>query len=321
MATGNQALPGAPVTAERAMTAHPSQVKPRRGAGGRWLVWGLRGVVWIVLALIAFRGVAAIVMGTPLAGGVTQAVARAPAPAFPAQLAEAYALEFGQVYLDFSPASAGRRASSLAAFLPVGASPQFGWSGQGTQRLDSVQIAGIKIDDAHNAVVTLLARVNGQLIDVGVPIYAAHGGMVVSGQPALLPAPAGVTLPVASAVAAGPRTTQSIRHFLPTFFRAFASGNDLGRYLDNGVRVAGLNGVVTLAKIEHVTVASGSGAAKKALVTVAWLADGTASAQGAAGASAPARIAMTYAMTLVRRGGAWYVRSIGAATTLAGASS
>ena len=33
-----------------------------RGAGGRWLVWTFRVVVWVVLLVIGYRGVMAIVL-------------------------------------------------------------------------------------------------------------------------------------------------------------------------------------------------------------------------------------------------------------------
>src|SRR4249920_969131 len=45
-----------------------------RGAGGRWLVWVFRVVVWLVLLLIGYRGVTAIMAGETTSGG-------APAPA------------------------------------------------------------------------------------------------------------------------------------------------------------------------------------------------------------------------------------------------
>src|SRR5437763_9940208 len=88
-----------------------------RGAGGRWLVWTFRVVVWLVLLIIGYRGVTAIVLNeTPpahprAAGGTPSAVA------FPVDLAGAYAMQFGQVYLNASPASASQRGSDLAQFL------------------------------------------------------------------------------------------------------------------------------------------------------------------------------------------------------------
>jgi len=40
------------------------------------------------------------------------------------------------------------------------------------------------VRDPQHAVVTLLALVNGQLIQLGVPVAASAGGVVVSGEPA-----------------------------------------------------------------------------------------------------------------------------------------
>jgi hypothetical protein len=44
-------------------------------------------------------------------------------------------------------------------------------------------------------VVTLLARASGQMFELGVPVYAADGGLSVSAEPALLPPPARATTP------------------------------------------------------------------------------------------------------------------------------
>src|SRR5205823_13913722 len=83
-----------------------------RGAGGRWLVWVFRVVVWLVLLLIGYRGVTAIMAGETTSG--------APAPtatsrtAFPSALAGAYALPFRQRYLNAAPATANPRARAPA---------------------------------------------------------------------------------------------------------------------------------------------------------------------------------------------------------------
>ena len=52
---------------------------PRSGAGGRWLLWPLRAVLWGTLLIVAFRGVAAIVLN--------QGLTSAAAPAAPVRLA------------------------------------------------------------------------------------------------------------------------------------------------------------------------------------------------------------------------------------------
>ena len=322
MATGNQVLPGAPATAERAVTAEPAQQWLRRGAGGRWLVWALRGVAWLVVLLVGYRGVLAIMAGPSARRAPARIPAAArPSPAvgapgdrgFPAALASAYALEFGQVYLGVSPAGAARRAASLASFLPPGADPRLGWNGAGTVTVQSVQVAGISVRDAHDAVVTLLARINGHLIELGVPVYAARGSLVVSGQPALLPAPASVAPPAGLASTAGRPASAAMRSFLAGFFRAFASGRGLGTYLGPGVHLTGMGGAVTLGRVVRVLVPA-AGPAGSVRVTVAWLAGSGTGRAAASGRSGPARITMTYALTLVRLGGSWDVRSIGAAT-------
>src|SRR5437764_9692213 len=102
-----------------------------RGAGGRWLVWAFRVVVWAVLLIIGYRGVTAIVLNeTP--GGSRAAPAPSQGTGFPAMAAGAYAMAFAQVYLNANPASAAQRASELSQFLPPGTDPQLGWNGQGT---------------------------------------------------------------------------------------------------------------------------------------------------------------------------------------------
>src|SRR5215472_11035533 len=171
-----------------------------RGAGGRWLVWTFRVVVWAVLLIIGYRGVMAIVLNeTP--PGKTPAAPAASTPAFPVQEAGAYALQFGQAYLNASPRTASQRASELAPFLPPGTpDQQLGWNGGGSLTLQSEEVAGVRVQDAQHAVVTLLARVNGNMMELGVPVYAAAGGLGISGQPAWLPAPKPVVQPAAPAV-------------------------------------------------------------------------------------------------------------------------
>src|SRR5215467_7947235 len=132
-----------------------------RGAGGRWLVWTFRVVVWLVLLIIGYRGITAIVLNETPPSHSPPAHVTAP-PAFPSAMAGAYAMQFGQVYLNASPATSGQRASELAAFLPPGApDPQLGWNGGGSLSLQSEQVAGVTVRDAQHATVTLLARVNG----------------------------------------------------------------------------------------------------------------------------------------------------------------
>lgn len=347
MATGKQVLPGVQATTgwARQDTGYTSgepveqaQRTARRGAGGRWLVWVMRGVVWVVLLLIGYRGVAAIVTSyegrSGSAGNAGAAGAGQPASGFPVTLASAFALEFGQIYLNFSPATAAQRASELAPFLPAGTDAQLGWNGSGSQTVQSVQPAGVQVRGAHSAVVSLLALANGRLIELSVPVYYADGGLVVSGQPALTAPPVAVVPP------AGPKVTQdlagqqALRGLLPAFFRAYAGGpsSQLAAFAAPGTQLSGLGGEVGFGGIVNVSVPATASAAKNGAaknnavrnitVTVAWLPVSTPSAgPPTSSAGGRAQIDMTYAMTVVQRAGRWYVSSVGAATALAGPSS
>jgi Conjugative transposon protein TcpC len=319
LAAADEAVPGVAEPAELT-EQRPEQW---RGAGGRWLVWAFRAVIWVVLLIIGFRGVASIVtghgqLGTGAKGG--NAPAAASGSGFPTTLAEAFALQFGSVYLNFGPATAAQRANDLTPFIPVGADPQFGWNGDGSQQLQSEQVAGISVQNAHHAVVALLAQVSSGLIELGVPIYSAQGGLVVSAEPALLPLPERASPPTPATTPSDPAATAALTGQLPGFFRAYASGDQqtLGRFLAPGAVITGLAGTVTFESISGMEVPSG-GATRRIAVSVVWQlpAQSTSrqrarqSARAASvGAAAPG-LQMTYEMTVVRRSGTWYVKAIG----------
>src|SRR5216683_3253657 len=242
-----------------AARGHPS--RGWGGAGGRWLVWTFRAVLWAVLLIIVYRGVTAIVTGETQRSAATGAgVSTSPASRFPVTLANAYALQFGEVYLNFSPNTAGQRAAQLAGFLPTGA------------------------------------------------------GLVVSGEPAWLPAPSRIPVPSPTAVGTDSATQTVLTNQLPSFFEAYASGNQvtLGRFLAPGAAVSGLGGAVAFKSITNISVPTG-GAIRHIIATVLW----NLPPQGGAtkkGGGAPGGLEMSYALTMMQRGGTWYVRDISAAT-------
>jgi hypothetical protein len=323
-------------------------------------------VVWAILLLIGYRGVVAIVMGSPISAGsragspghggahagptgsgrtggsassntgkagVTQprgsGTARpastgqagtGPIDGFPVTLAQAYALDFGEAYLNFDPSSARQRAIALAEFLPPGTNAQLGYDGKGTQTLQSEQVAATHVTSAHAAVITLLAEVNGKLIELGVPIYSSGGAMVVSGKPALLPPPAKATIPATHAQPGDRVTEAELARRLPTFFRAFA-GSDVVRspsLISGPGEIGGLNGMVTFDGIAAVNAPVAGGTTRHITVTVIWSTAGQVKVRTSTVANIPATIATTYAMTVVRRGGIWYVESIGASAATPG---
>ncbi len=295
--------------------------QPRRawtGGGGRWRLWPLRLVLWAALLVIAYRGVTAIVVnpaGAPRAGATSSAGATT--GQFPVALAEAYASEFGQVYLNFSPATQAQREQELAAFVPASvaaANPDLGWDGAGQMNLQSEQVAGIAVQDRQHAVVTLLATVNGELMELGVPVIASAGGVVVAGEPAWLPAPPQVSPPPQPGGGSDPVAQGELMKELPAFFQAYANGDSaaLSRFAARGVSLTGLGGAVAFDSIASLHVPPG-GAMRQITVSVIW----QVPSQGSPGI---AKIEMTYRVSvLALQSGKWYVNEISASTEAVGA--
>jgi len=290
-----------------------------RGSGGRWLIWVGRAVVWAVLLIVGYRGVLAIIQGqgSPQSAA-TGASAATAGSRFPVSAAEAYALEFGNVYLNFSPATAIQRSRGLASFLPPGTSPQLGWNGAGTERVLDDQVAAVSVTSADNAVVTLLARLSsGSLVELGVPVYAAQGGMSVSGDPALLPGPATAVPPALRHATSDRAVAAALQSQLPAFFQAYAGddGTTLARFAAPGAHIYGLGGGVSFDAIDSVYAPAG-GDHRQVDVTVTWElpSSAVASAQSGNITGAPAALPMTYQLTVVREGNGWDVESIGPVT-------
>jgi hypothetical protein len=311
-----------PVSAEADRGA-PAAKPPWSGGGGRWMVWPLRIVLWAVILIVGFRGIMAIATHQPLTGssgtgggtgtGIgTDASSADSATGFPVLLGEAFALRFGQVWLNFSPGGAAQRAQQLAPFIPVTSrttDPQFGWNGAGTSRPQGIQVAGIEARSAQTAVVTLLATVNDQPMELGVPLYVDGTGIVVSGHPAWLPAPPTAQLPKAQSAGSDSAAKNALSSQLPNFFQAYASGDQatLNRYLMPGVSFSGLGGTVSFGSIAAITVPPGNGT-RQITVTVDWM------LPGQVGLGAP-RLATTYDMSVVdQQSGRWYVKDIRAST-------
>jgi hypothetical protein len=296
----------------------PTAKPPWGGGGGRWAVWPLRIVLWAVVLIVGYRGVTAIVLGETPSGGSDNANGTGTSTAsatsgFPVTLGEAFALRFGQIYLNVNPTKAAQRAQQLAAFIPADTranDPEFGWTGTGTSVVQSVEVAGIDVRSAKSAVVTLLASVNGNMMELGVPVYSSGGALVVSGEPAVLPAPPSATLPQSHRPSSDQTAKSALASQLPGFFRAFASGDQagLGRYLAPGIStMGGLDGSVKFASITSLSVPPG-GATRDITVTVDW----TLPSQ--AGADSP-RLSTTYDMSVVdQQSGRWYVKDIRAST-------
>jgi Conjugative transposon protein TcpC len=284
------------------------------GAGGRWLIWVARAIAWAVLLLIGYRGVLAIVQGPTARAPAASSKLQSGSGQFPVTGAEAYALQFGDVYLNFTPATAAARNQDLAKFLPPGASPSLGSDAAGTLHMIDEQVASVSVTGMHTAIVTLLARLSsGRLIEIGVPIYATASGMSVSGYPALLPGPAKAVPPPVSQQTSDRATEAALQAQLPAFFEAYASGDQgtLARFTAPGAHITGLHDGVSFGGIDSVYVPAGD-STRQIAVTVTWKLPSAAATT--AKSSASAALQTTYRMTVVRKDGSWDIRSIGAST-------
>ena len=313
-----------PLTAggpDGSLAANPG-IASWQGAGGRWLLWPLRVVLWAALLVIVFRGITAIVFNAapaPEGGGTGPQSATAK---FPVTLAEAYAAEFGRVYLSFSPQNQAQREQALVAFVPasvLAADPDLGWNGTGQLNLQAVQVAGITVQDPGHAVVTLLALVNGQLIRLGVPVAASGSGLVVSGEPAWLSAPPQISPRPAAPSGSDPVAQSQLMNELPAFFQAYANSDSatLNQFTVRGVSLTGLGGTVTFGSISALHVPPG-GATRQITVTVIWQLPDQTAASGNLGIAS--KLEVTYGMSVVElHSGKWYVKEIGASTEAVGA--
>ena len=186
--------------------------------------------------------------------------------------------------------------------------------------LQSEQVAGIAVQDRQHAVVTLLALVNDQPMELGVPIAASGQDVAVSGEPAWLPAPAPISPPATGARGPDPVAQSQLMRELPAFFQVYGSGDSaaLRPYLAPGVSVTGLGGALAFDSIAALDVPTG-GATRTIYATVIWQVPEQAGSTVAKSGMA-SKLQMTYCMSVVDlRHGKWYVKEIGASTEAVGA--
>ncbi|WP_067818185.1 conjugal transfer protein [Actinomadura kijaniata] len=275
------------------------------GAGGRMWVWIGRAILWSVLLVILVNGIRApFERFTADSGPSSGGTAATAAAGFPTGEAGAFATRFAHVYLNYDQRNAGARENQLRQFLPEGTDGRFGWNGAGQLSVQSVQMAGVQVHDAHNATVTVLAHGGDKWFRLAVPVYADKGALVVSGKPALLPQPARATLPQPGVRERDEALENELKTALGSFFEAYAQGNQetLARF-SAGPAIQGLGGAVTYTptSVQQVVAPRGAADQRTVTVTVAWQIPG-----GSAGGT----LEQDYRLDMVRKGGTWYVKDI-----------
>lgn len=284
------------------------------GSGGRWWIWVGRAILWACLIVVLVNGVRAPFERFTAEPAQAPSSPRQDARAqFPATAASAYAVQFAGAYLNYDQKDPVARQEQLQFFLPDGADGQLGWNGAGEMQLQSVQVAGVDVRDANNAVVSLLARANDKWLQLAVPVYAKDGHLVVSGQPAILPPPERAQLPQAAGRERDVGLENELRQALTGFFRAYASGDTvaLSRFSDSS-SITGLAGAVTFGQLRDVNAPSGAADERKIIAIVMWQVP-SAQPKGASG-----ELEQAYELTVVKKDGTWYVRDIRGSTQPAG---
>jgi hypothetical protein len=227
----------------------------------------------------------------------------------------AFAAQFAGVYLNFSPEDAPSRAGKLAAFLPDGSDQQLGWDGAGKMAAVAIQPYDIEAPDAQNAIVSVAFQSGPRRLILSVPIYYAGDdsgkGFVVSGRPALLPAPAPADLPQLAQPEGDEAAAAELKPQLEGFFKDYASGDTAGlqRYVAAGKSVASF----TFAELKKVVVPVG-GATREIQAVVVWIVPSGAvpSADPSAtdAVAADGRLEQAYRLTVEKQGDKWYVDEI-----------
>ncbi|MFI7704413.1 conjugal transfer protein [Nonomuraea sp. NPDC049480] len=230
----------------------------------------------------------------------------------------AFAAQFAGVYLNFSPEDAASRQRKLQAFLPDASNPQFGWDGNGRLGAVAIQPYDIESADAHNAVVSVAFQSGPRRMMLSVPIYYsgddAGKRFVVSGRPAILPAPAPAELPQVAPPETDDAAAAELKPQLEGFFKEYASGDPAGlqRYVAAGKTLPSFGGVFTFAELQKVVVPVG-GATREIQAVVVWVvSNGEASPSPNATdpAAAGARLEQAYRLTVEKQGDKWFVADI-----------
>ncbi|MEU6717822.1 conjugal transfer protein [Nonomuraea sp. NPDC046802] len=230
----------------------------------------------------------------------------------------AFAAQFAGVYLNFNPQDAPSRSRKLAAFLPDDTDPQWGWDGYGQFAAVAIQPYDIEATDARNAVISVAFQSQARRMMLSVPVYYsgddAGRKFVVSGHPAVLPAPAPAELPQVAEPETDDATATELKPQLEGFFKEYASGNVSGlqRYLAAGKSLPSFGGAFSFAELKEVVVPVG-GATREIQAVVVWsVADG--GAQPTPDTTDPdavgGKLEQAYRLTVEKQGDKWFVADI-----------
>ncbi|MEU5770220.1 conjugal transfer protein [Streptomyces asoensis] len=215
----------------------------RISGGGRRTHVALRATLLITTCVFALGscGVMGLVIGkssgTTTAGLDASDATRYRLTEFPTEQAAAFAEQYAQLCMTFSPDTSSARRTDLARYTSAGVDPDCGWSGEGTSKAVSVTWDGTaeKLPEYgdHGRYLGVQVRTeDGTLTTLTVPVYvqnlATGEGMRVSGDVGQMPLPAAADVPEVDQgdeVVDDTLSTQLQKEVLPGYFEAWGASN------------------------------------------------------------------------------------------------
>jgi Conjugative transposon protein TcpC len=272
------------------------------GGGEAWVRNLLRVLLVAALGLLLLLGLRDVVR--PFVAGRPAPAPTSPTVGYPREPAEAFAVRFAMAYLTFDGAHPDARQRALAAYLPDSGDPALGWDRSGKQTALEGVPAGIQVESANRALVTVAVLVDQQRwIYLAVPVVSDQGGLAVAA-PALVPPPGRASWQQPSSITSDDQDStlsSQLRPSLTAFFRAYAasSASELAYYAAPGAQIQGLDGEVELRELSDISVLQGSTDQRDAVATVRWL-----------DRHSGARLTEGYRLRLVQVDGKWLVGEV-----------
>ncbi|MGW1785915.1 conjugal transfer protein [Streptomyces sp. NPDC002143] len=212
-------------------------------SGGRRTHVALRATLLITTCVFALGscGVMGLMVGKS-SGATTAGLDAADATRyrlteFPTEQAAAFAEQYAQLCMTFSPDTSSTRRTDLARYISAGVDPECGWSGQGTSKAVSATWDGTAENlpeyGDHGRYIGVQVRTDdGTLTTLTVPVYVQNlktgEGMRVAGDIGQMPMPAAADVPEVDQgdeVVDDALSTQLQQQVLPGYFEAWGASD------------------------------------------------------------------------------------------------
>ncbi|MFJ9020946.1 conjugal transfer protein [Streptomyces sp. NPDC102259] len=344
--TTGASAPAAGASAPGAATPGQATLKPapardfdvpkpggRIPGGGRRTHVALRATLLITTCVFALGscGVMGLVIGkssgSTTAGLDASDATRYRLTEFPTEQAAAFAEQYAQLCMTFSPDTSSTRRTDLARYSSAGVDPECGWSGEGTSTAVSVTWDGTaeKLPEYgdHGRYLGVQVRTDdGTLTTLTVPVYVQDlktgEGMRIAGDVGQMPLPARADVPEvdqSDEVVDDALSTQLQQKVLPGYFAAWGASDTtaMSRFITPDATLTattGLSGRLTNPEIGTVVAlvpssvqdtdpyAYGVGQDVQVRVAVDW-----SDAKGVA-------VRRAYRMTIVNTAQGWFIKDV-----------